>query len=507
MVSSRIPQKARLEHRWRLERAVASVGAWSVGICVVSALGGLALGVITLPRNGIWLAVGLSGLAWLVGIAAVGIRLMRRPSLGSLAKRADAVLNLPDDLLVLSELKEGQENEPWRIATWQKLEDVLGKLNLREAWPVKLSRRSGWALGAAVIVTALTVWLGAVRLGQDNARLAREAAEKAERIAAADEMLKDWKEFAEQTHDPELKKLFTDAEKLREALQQKDPMAAMLAMDRLDQQLGALQAEIDKDSMSSQAGGIADAMESFAGAGAMSAALRNQNYEQAAREAEKLREKLAKKPEESTEVKREAASSEMLQTEAQNASNRGNQNLSNTLNELSKLAKTGSVPNKRLQGLMQKLGEQFAMEEARQGRGLAARLSKKQMELLRRKLRGEDPKEGLLLSLCQSCLGRGGNRAGNGSGGDPRGTPTELASAGVQERVTGTMNDGETQVTVTSSASGTGTSVSGGRKATFSDYVELSQKAVADENLPLAYRQVIRAYFEKIRPVAETPTP
>lgn len=507
MVSSRIPQKARLEYRWRLERAVASIGVWSAGICVVAALGGLALGVITLPRNGIWLAVGLPGLAWLVGIVATGVRLMRKPSLASLAKRADAVLRLPDDLLTLSELKGVQENEPWRVATWKKLEDALGKLNLREAWPVRLSRRGGWTLGAAVMLTVLTAWLGAVRLGQDNERLAREAAEKAERVAAAAEMLKDWKEFAEQTHDPELKKLFTEAEKLREALQQKDPMAAMLAMDRLDQKLGSLQAEIDKDSMSSQAGGIADALESFAGAGAMSAALRNQNYEQAAQEAEKLREKLAKKPEEKTEVKREAASSEMLQTEAQKASDRGNQNLSDTLNELSRLAKTGSVANKDLHGLMQKLREQFVMEGARQGRGLAARLSKKQMELLRRKLRGEDPKEGLLLSLCKSCLGRGGKRAGNGAGGDPRGTPTELADAGVQEQVSGTMNDGETQVTVTSSASGTGATVSGGRKATFSDYVELSQKAVADENLPLAYRQVIRAYFEKIRPVAENQTP
>lgn len=511
MVPSRIPQKARLERRWCQERAFASISWWSVVICGVSILLGLVLACFALSRYGILISLGVLGIAWMLGLGAVALKMLRKPGLGALVKRADAVLRLPDDLLTLSELKDEQKSEPWRAATWQKLEDHLTHLNLRDAWPVRLSRRGAWALTAAVIVTGLTAWLGGFRLQQDDERLAREAKAQAERLAAGEELLKDWKEFAEKTDDPELKKLFAEAEKIREALKQGDPMVAMLAMDRLDQQLNSLQAEIDKDSLSAQAGGIADAMESFAGAGAMSAALRNQNYEQAAAEAEKMKEKLAKDPSGKTEVKRDAAASEMLQTEAKKAANRGNQSLSSTLSELSQLAQTGSVANSDLQAPLQKLREQYLQESSRQGRGMASRLGRKQMETLRRRLRGEEPKDSFCLSLCQSCLKPGnkpgGNKAGRGAAGDPRGTPTELASAGVQEQVSGTMTDGETEVTVSSSASGSGGAVNSGRKATFSDYVELSQKAVADENLPLAYRQVIRAYFEKIRPVAESQNP
>ncbi|GAT33446.1 hypothetical protein TSACC_21862 [Terrimicrobium sacchariphilum] len=511
MLPSRIPQKARLERRWCLERVVAAIAWWSVAICGVSLLLGAVLAFIALSRFGILIALGVLGGVWLLGVGVVVLKLLRKPGLGTLVKRADAVLRLPDDLLTLSELNEEQKSEPWRAATWQKLEEYLTRLNLREAWPVRLSRRGVGALIAAGIATGLTVWLGGFRLQQDNERVAREAAAQEERLAAGEELLKDWKEFAEKTDDPELKKLFAEAEKIREALKQGDPMVAMLAMDRLDQQLNSLQAEIDKDSISAQAGGIADAMESFAGAGAMSAALRNQNYEQAATEAEKLREKLAKDPTGKTEVKRDAAASEMLQTEAKKAANRGNQSLSDALNKLSQLAQSGSVANSDLQAPLQKLQEQYLQECSRQGRGLASRLGKKQMETLRRRLRGEEPKDSFCQSLCQSCLKPGskpgGNKAGRGAAGDPRGTPTELASAGVQEQVSGTMTDGETEVTVSSSASGAGGAVNGGRKAAFSDYVELSQKAVADENLPLAYRQVIRAYFEKIRPVAESQNP
>lgn len=507
-----IPEYERLVRRWQRERMLSFVGPVMRVVCLATLCGGLAL---MLAPTSLQLVAGiLSAVAavWVGGFVILAWHYLKKPSPVVLAKRADSVLGLPDDLLSLSELPS--ETSGWGEAAWQRTREQLAARDLDHVWPLRLSRPSLSTALVAIGLTALLGWLGLVKLGQERERLVQEESAQQVRIAAAEEVLQDWKEFVELTDDEELKKLFTEAGRLKEAVENKDPMAAMLEMNRIEEKMSALEEAINKESLSAQAAQMAEAFEAFEGMGAMSAALRNQNFEAAEKEAEKLAAKLAKDPKGLSQLQRDAAVTEMLASESKTAASRGNENLSEALSQMSEAAsqagKKGGVPNDQLCPAMKTLKDQFAQEASRKNRGRAASMSKNQMEALRRKLRGESDCDGAKMpSLCQSCVGNkpGGLKAGSSSGGPPQGEQTELAEAKVEESITGLQGDGESETRTLSSTTGSGAAVGSGRKAQFSDYVELSQKAVEDENLPLAHRRVIQTYFERIRPVAETKTP
>jgi len=293
-------------------------------------------------------------------------------------------------------------------------------------------------------------------------------------------------------------------------------MDAMLTMNQIEAKMASLQESLTAQSLSPQAERIAEALESFGGMGAMSAALRNKNFESAAKEAEKLAQKLAKDPSGATALRRGEAVAEMLAKESASAQKRGNSPLSEALSQLSssasKNAKTGQVPNEQVSPATKAMKDQFSKEAAFQNRGRMVSTGKSQLDALRSKLRGESGEAPP--SLCKgngdSKSGKqpGGNQAGTEPGGKPEGDPTNLADAGKSEHLTGTLGDeGESETTASSTKSGTATQTSAGTKADLSEYLALSEKAVADEALPLAHRRTIRSYFERIRPVAETKSP
>ncbi len=507
-----IPQKSDLLRRWQLERlshlAAPVFRLLSVGIL------GLAAALLFLPSTLPLLTTVLYGLAaaWVIAAVVLVSCLFRRPSTATLTKRADAALGLPDDLLSLSEL---ETDAAWRHAALEQARQKIGKFDLKKQWPVQWSRPTLLTALTAVVLTGAVCWLGWRVDLQIRDRIAKQQAATEARVAAAEDVLRDWKEFAKNTDDQELKKLFTEAANLREAMQNKDPMAAMLEMNRLEERMTKLQQTVDKESMAPQAGSLAEALEAFEGMGAMSAALRNQNFGQAANEAEKLAQNLANNPNGSSNLRRDAAVAEMLASESKTAASRGNHNLSDALSQMSQAAsqskQPASVENKQLSPPTKSLQNQFSQEAGRKNRGMAMSLSKSQLDTLRRRLRGdEECKASTIPSLCKACMGGnkpGGSKAGTANGGDPKNAPTELAAATSQESVTGQAGDGESEKRTTSSTSGSGASAAGGKPASFADYAELSRKAVEDENLPLAHRQVIRTYFERIRPVAEPTKP
>jgi hypothetical protein len=93
--------------------------------------------------------------------------------------------------------------------------------------------------------------------------------------------------------------------------------------------------------------------------------------------------------------------------------------------------------------------------------------------------------------------------AGSAAGGDPLGEASELPAAAATEMFTGVAGEGESEITVSSAETGVAVRVAGAREDAVSRFEELSRQAVTDESLPLAHRQAIRTYFEKIRPVVE----
>lgn len=510
MTPSQIPDHDRLSRRWRMERVVLWTGVVTRWLCVVFALLLVALLIIRGGQPGLAIVTGIGALSWLVAGLVLMVRYLARPPEGVLARRADHMIGLPDNLLSLSETKDAAA---WHAAALDQTRRRMDGCDVRKAWPVRMRRGTVISLAAALLLTAATAGVGWMKFQAEQRRLAAEEAERQARLAAAEETLKDWEEFSRLTDDPELKKLFTEAARLREALNAADPREAMREMNRMEAGMSAMEQGIERDSLSPQAARMAEALESFEGMSAMSAALRNKNFPAASDEAAKLAEKLRREAEKTSGLNRAAAVAEMLETEAKTASQRGNSALSNSMNSLSQAAKAGAnssqVPNSSLAKPLTQLQGQFAQEAARKLRGRALSLSKVQIESLRRKLRKEDDKDFLLLpSLCKSCCSAaGGSRPGSGTAGPPKGEQTNLAEAKTQGAVNGAMGEGESEIRTLSAGSGSGAAVSAGRQAAFSDYVELSRQAVEDENLPLAHRRLIQIYFERIRPVAENQKP
>lgn len=502
------PRFADWVNRWRSERALQILHPLFGGLSGTLILLLLALALLPSTREGLQILAALTAFSWLTAGGLLLAVYCRSPTLSKLAKRVDAVLALPDDLLSL--IEQPQSPDPWREATLKKVQKHLDGLDLQKSWPLRAPRWT-WPSGmAALLLTFAIASVGWMKWTAESQRLAALAAAQEQRVAVAEELMKDWEEFAAQTEDPELKKLFIEAAKLKEAFKDTDPRASMLAINELQSKMQEMESAIANESLASQAEQMAEALEAFEGMAAMSAALRNQNFEAAAREAEKLAAELKQDPNGQTALRREAMVAEMLATESKKAGQRGNKNLEQTLSQFANSAQTakGSTPNSELAPPTESLRNQFSQEAARQNRGRAASTGKQQLDSLRERLQGESPEDSPFPSLCKSLGDKpGGQGAGSSTTGSATGDATELPEAGVQESLTGKMSEGDSEIKTTASSSGSATAIGGGKPSDFSQYAELSQQAVADENLPLAHRRVIRTYFERIRPIAETPKP
>jgi len=502
MTSPLFPESEWLIRRWKLEKVLHLSAPLLGGIGVF--MGVLLGGMFLLPHS---LGV-LTGILWAVpmiwGAASLLLagRFLWKADAGDVARRADRVLGLPDDLLALTELEENG----WRTATWKRAQRALSPET--RSWPLVFPKWYWGNAAFAIFLTLGTSWLGWNRLQGERREQAALDAAREDRVAAAEEIARDWEEFAKTTDDPELKKLFSEAARLREAVRDGDSMTAMLAMNRIEQKMTSLQDVLAAESLSPQAARMAEALEAFEGLGALGAALRNQNFGAAAAEAAKQGARLDRDPSGTSALRRGEVVAEMLANEAATAQKRGNTSLSQTLSQLSSVAsqnsKTGTVPNAPLSQCLAPLKNLLSKEASCKACGRAVAVGKCQMESLRQKFRGEPCERPPSLCKSGNCNKPGGLKAGTGTDGQPLGDPTKLSAPGEADHVAGTMGEGESETTTTAASSGTAATVGPGAKTPLAGYLELSERAVADESLPLAHRRAIRTYFERIRPVAES---
>ncbi len=503
MTSPLFPESEWLIRRWKLEKVLALSRPLLGGIGLLMGL--LFCGVLFFLQDSPGV---LSGVLWAVPVIwgtaflLLAGRFFWKANTGDVARRADRVLGLPDDLLALTELEENG----WRTATWKRAQDALSPES--RSWPLVLPT---WFWGNAIFALLLTLgtsWLCWNRLLEERQEQAALAAAREDRVAAAEEIARDWEEFAKTTDDPELKKLFSEAARLREAVRNKDPMAAMLAMNRIEQKMTSLQDTLAAESLSPQATSMAEALEAFEGLGALSAALRNQNFGEATAEAGRQGARLGKDPSGTSALRRGETVAEMLANESATAQKRGNASLAQSLSQLSSLAsqnsKAGTVPNAPLAQCLAPLKNLLSKEAGCKACGRAVAVGKCQMESLRQKFRGEQCERPPSLCKSGNCNKPGGLKAGTGTDGQPLGDPTKLPAPGEAGHVAGTMGEGESETSTTAASSGTAATVGTGTNTPLAGYLELSERAVADESLPLAHRRAIRTYFERIRPVAES---
>ena len=507
-------QIAAAERRWRLEWLTWALGRLGVGLAVGFTVWSLlALAKPTLARG--WpggMIVALSAI-----ILVILESRLREPDWPRIRRRIDHQLGLPDAVLTAAELQEVRATRSGvsdRASAWiaRQLEQTtahLHGLNWRTAWPVRVPWRSRAAYTLAVLAMAFLGWrFTALRASE---RPLPPTAREIDTAQALRDVFNDWDKSEKEHPDPELKKLLTDLQPLREKLAAKDAALnereAFTELSKVEEKLAAMQAKLDAQSLQPMAADMAAALDKVDGLGALAAAVRKNDFEKAEAQADKAAEQMAKPGAKTPQGEQANDAAGRFGKLAQQFGQKGNDGAQQSMGQM----QSGIQGNQSqqmsdgLKGLKSSLAGQN-MRDA-QKRGLS--LQGKQMSLCKGSL---GDKESLCrgMSLVPKLSLMRSKKPGHGAGSetDPNrtGAATELAADRNAEHLNGTANEqGESDTTNLSTLDPTAERTGTRGAANFQAYEKLSQQAIADENLPLAHRQTIKRYFESIRPAQNQP--
>lgn len=480
---------AEARRRLRLQRAVSVAG---LSLRVLAALLAVSLAAVWIfPQIALAVGVLVTG-GLLGGVLAVAVAWFR-PIEDSLAARAvDGHFGLPDHALSASELG-GSAGGEWLKLQKDDTVERLRNLDWKGRWPISWPKFSAAAGVAAVLLAGLF----ALRVSHLPASaIARTDAPRPEEAAAIEEMLQDWEKAAELTQDPELKELLAELQPMREQLPKMSEREMMLALSKLENRLEKMKEAASKDSMEASAGDMAAAFEDVEGMGALASALRRKDFEKAAELAEQQAEKLGKEGAKTPEGADGAAAQQKMSKAADKLSQTGQQKASSAMSQMRE-----SAQKKDSSGMCKAMGQLGqSMAKAGQCKSAQGRLSLQLAQLGQCKdgmCQGEGRGMSLMPKLSQE---KGGKGAGSAVDPNREKDPTQSDAERSQENLTGLAGDGESQVENMSSDAPGSEAPRQGRNGQFAQYEKLSQQAITDENLPIAYRESIRKYFEAIKP-------
>jgi hypothetical protein len=454
------------------------------------------IGAWIFPKATVALSL-LAAFAVLAAVAALAFAGLQPVSDLRAARAIDTHFRLPDNALSASELTS-EAGENWLQLQRKDTAARLTNLDWKTSWPVVWPKFSA-AAGVAVLLLSVLL---AVRLAvlPPSAPVAESGAN--ENAAALEEMLADWEKAAELTDDPELKELVAELQPLRDELPKMNEREMLLALSKLETKLEALRDAASKDSLEASAGDMAAALENVEGQGALAAALRRKEFERAAELAAKEGEKLSQKGAKVPAGADSASTQQQMARASEKLSQSGQEKAASAMNQAREGAKNQNASQmgqgmKQLSQCLSKAG-QCQSAQARLGMQLA------QLGQCKNGM-GKCDGEGRGMSLTVRLSEQKGRGKGAGSeiDLDREKDPTDLGSQRSLEGLTGMAGAGESETETLASDSPGSEAPREGRNAQFAKYEKLSQQAVADENLPPAYREAIRKYFEAIRPATE----
>ena len=424
--------------------------------------------------------------------------------------RMDAQGKLPDSVLSAGDW-ESATADPWRER--QRLETLrlLEKIDWRQAWPVRWPRLLWLPLATSLfLITMLALvqlnWMQQMR----RAHLAEDLANapvSAEQLKPLEQVFQDWDAAQKIAPSPELEKLLQDLKPMRDQMAE-GKMTEKQVLLKLNEVQARLQAQKDQlaaSSMEPTAHSIADAVKDLDGMSGLAAALQRKDFaaakEQAAQAQEKYKSGEAKMPE---GANAQSAASKLAEA-AQKAA--GDKQTSSSLGQMQQgvAKKDGSEMSKGVGGLKDGLAQQ-AQRDA-QGHNLGtqlAQLGEAKTGLGQKPGEGKGQGAGMQMGLPQLSLAKSlEQQKGAGSTSDPNhfGAQTQLDANHQQVKITGTAGAGPSEKqTESTNDSHLEKTASGVDQAQFDAYKKLSDQATEDENLPVADRQMIKRYFEDIRP-------
>lgn len=489
----------RLERLSRASRAV----AWAVaGTLLLLLLLSLVTPVVA------W--AGPVGIAvCLIGLVSALVIFYRAIERHHLLVRMDMHGKLPDSVLSSGDWETVADGNPWcerqRAETLRQLE----KIDWRQAWPVRWPRFLWVPLtGSLVLLVALSLvqrnWQEKERL--NNLAAAQENAPvQKEQLKPLEDVFKDWDAAQQIAPSPEMEQMLKDLKPLRDQMAsgKMTEKELFLKLNEIQARLQAQKDQLEASSLEPMAQSLADAVKDLDGMSGLSSALQRKDFaaakEQAAQAEQKYNSGAAKMPE---GANAQTAAGKLSEA-AQKAS--GDKQASSSISQMQAgiSKKDSSSMSKGLNGLKNSLGQESQRQSQCHNLGMQlAQLGMCKNGMCKNPGQGAGIKMGLpTLSLAKSLS----QQKGAGTSSDPNltGAQTQIDAGHQEMKITGTAGEGasETQTESTNDSHNeqTASSVTASQ---FRQYEKLSEQATEDENLPVADRQMIKRYFEDIRPQA-----
>lgn len=417
------------------------------------------------------------------------------------ARQTDQHYRFKDRLLTAKKLLGRQNRQKSTLMERLQLDDAVRhaeKVDPKAVVPYRLPQHFSWAMGT----TALAFVIGLVSPYFNGHQQAVAAAKIQEIVSAADllqeELIEKLAELAEE--NPEEKGLKELSEKARELLAQlnestTDRKESLATLSEMEQAIRSAMSEFQVEAVDASMKDLAEAMSAAEATRAASQAMKDGRYSKAAEELEKLDSDLSK----SMSKQERRAVAEQMKQALDKMNQRGQKNLLNAAKKLSEgLEKNDGQECK--DGACQLAGE-CKKQSLRKGicEGLEGKLA--------------------LLGLCKSecnggqCQGNqnGGDNTnksdqasknwGTGAAGNPTsGEETQLDSVREQQQVKGMIGAGESEYEKLTSDEATQEQTSREFRQNFQEYRKMSEAVLQSEPIPLGQRQMIRRYFESIRP-------
>lgn len=481
--------------RMRLQRLV-DTGGWAVRLAALGFVVFLAAMLIfpNLAGWSLWVLVWAGVSAVFSLLAAWGWPI----DAGRISREIDQHFSLPDHVLSAHELGDN-EGKPWFALQRADTARRLAGLDWAGGWPIFWPRFSGLFGVAAALLAILMV---ARFVAYAPVAIVATAPANNPSAAAIEEIFKDWEKAAEMTEDPELRKLLAEIKPMRDQMPKMSDRELMMSLSKLENKLQALREAAAKDSLEEASGELASAFENVEDMGALAAALRRKDFEKAAEMSQREAEKLAK----SDSMPRGADSAttqQQMEQASQKLEKSGQKSAASALQQVKQAGQKndGKGMGKGMEELAKSFGSEAKRQSAAASLGVQlAQIGQGKGQIGQKPGEGEGDGNSTMPKLSDR---PGGREAGSETDPNRTKTATNLEGGRTAQNLTGAAGEGESQTENLKSDAPGGEAPRGEKSAQFSQYEKLSQQAIADENLPLAYRESIRKYFEAIRPSKE----
>ena len=468
---------------------------WAMYGLAVSGLLGLLLAVWKFQTQA---PIGWPVVAALLGIGplvAAALSAFRPSSWSAAATAVDTHYGLKDSVLSALDFVATKAPSDFQQLAISEAAARLAQVEARAVVPFVWPQRAQSALSIASLAVALLLWPLAPREAQATTETA--PAVKAA-VALIEDEIKQLAEIAEQQARPELNELMQELNQQLKVMQVKglERREALATISEMQAKLAQRVKEFNPAVVDSQMKSLGEALSTADPFKPAAADLKNSDFEQAADKLEKL--------DRSTLDREESrAASEKLKQVAEKMKTDGLEELSKKVNELSEAAKAND-PDKtrdasremaamvRENGIRRNLGEMLANKRSRIGD------SKMMLET------GDVPGDkNSLIKGKNKKSERESNNFGQGEHGKLDGAKTQLSTSRQFQQLQGQMGEGTSDRESTTSGEGQDAARREYQKA-FGKYQKMSEAVLDSEPIPLGQRQLIRKYFELIRPEPES---